>query len=332
MILNKLDWEKYPITVLHIDDQRSVTSALKKICTDVPFLNFHACNHAEKAMAVILNIGPTVILMDIHMPIVNGFEILQQLQEHEMTVDIPVLILTMDSTTETKRRAFQLGANDYVVKTPDKEELVSRLRHHSRAYINHLEHEAASKALLKSQKELTEALTQLTLSSQQDALTHIPSRHSFDLYFQTEWKRALRETTALSLILVNIDSFHDYNAFYGALAGDDCLKEVAIALHTALQRPTDLVSRYNNQEFAILLPNTHGQGAMIIAERLRKKIASLNLEHQAAKNFDMVTISLGTVTTSPMIKHHASDFIQTAHNALQEAKQHGRNQVICKSM
>ncbi|MDX8387175.1 MAG: diguanylate cyclase [Ghiorsea sp.] len=332
MIHNEEDWGQYPVTVCHIDDQRSVTSAMEKMLEDVNYLNIHTCNKPENAIEAILKIGPTVILLDMHMPVTSGQDILQQLQHHDATKDIPALILTMDTSSKTKQNAFHMGANDYLIKTPDKNELVLRLRYHTRSYIDHLEREATYKALLESKQKLKESIEELERSSYLDSLTGISNRRSFDKYFEVEWQRALRETTPLSLIFIDVDFFKQYNDFYGHLAGDDCLKEIASSLQKSLQRPTDLVSRYGGEEFVVVLPSTHGQGAMLIAERLRKNIEALNLDHAESKGFDIVTVSLGTVTTSPMVKHHSRDFIHMADTALYEAKQNGRNQVICKTI
>jgi len=332
MVSSKHDWSQYPVTVFYLDDQRSVTKSVKKMLEHTPHIHYHECNDPQLAIEQILNIGPTVILLDLHMPIMDGFAVLQQLQAHEATQDIPVLILTMDVGTESHKKAFELGANDYLLKMPDKTELILRLRYHTRAYIDHLEREAMYQTLLENKNKLKEVIETLNHSSLEDSSTEIPNRRSFDQYFEVEWQRAMRETTPLSLIFIDIDHFKQYNDFYGHLAGDDCLKEVAQALKNTLKRPTDLLARYNGQEFVALLPNTHGQGAMLLADRLRKKIISLQLEHQQSSTSDVLTISLGIVTTSPMIKHHARDFVHTADEALYEAKKAGRNCVICKSI
>ncbi|MCF6208659.1 MAG: diguanylate cyclase [Ghiorsea sp.] len=332
MVSCKQDWGQYPATVFLIDDQKSVSKAVQKMLSDVEHMNFHACNHPLNAMDEILKVGPTVILLDIHMPMMDGFDILQQLQTHEATRDIPTLILTIDTSVDTKQKAFAMGADDYLIKTPCKTELVLRLRYHTRAYVDHLEREATLQALQEKKQELNKLVLQLEQSSYQDSLTQIPNRRAFDEAFHREWQRALRETTALSLIFIDIDHFKQYNDFYGHLAGDDCLKEVAQALKNTLKRPTDLLARYGGEEFVALLPNTHGQGAMLLADRLRKSILALQLEHQKSSTSDVLTISLGIVTTSPMIKHHARDFVHTADEALYEAKKAGRNCVICKSI
>lgn len=332
MASSKQDESQYPVTVFYLDDQRSVTKSVKKMLQHAPHLYFHECNAPELAIQHILNIGPTVILLDLHMPEIDGFEILSQLQTHEAIQDIPVLILTIDTSITSKQRAFELGASDYLIKIPCEAELMLRLRYHTRVYINHLEREAKHQALLEKQRKLQAMMTKAEQASLEDSLTKVANRRAFDQYFTVEWQRAMRETTPLSLMFIDIDHFKAYNDFYGHVAGDDCLKQVAQALHTTLQRPTDLLARYGGEDFVVLLPNTHGQGAMLIADRLRKAVLSLHLEHQQSLTNVVVSISLGIVTTSPMIKHHANDFIQAANQALNQSKQAGRNCVTCKSI
>ena len=322
---NEQVWEKYPVTIFVLDDQRSFTNSLKKSLSDTPFLHLHTCNQPEDALEQILNIGPTVILLDIHMPIIDGFSILKQLKADEATKHIPALILSVDTDHATRKKAYESGALDYLIKTPDIDELVVKLRHHTRAYIDHLEHDAMQASLVDARNRLKEL-------SPTDPLTNVGNRCSFETLFIQEWQRALRETIALSLIFVDIDRFRHYNSFYGRMVGDDCLKEVAIALKNQLQRPSDFIGRYENDQFVILLPNTHSQGAMLLAEQLRKGIQSLNLEHQDSDLSDFVSISLGVATTSPMVKHKTFDFLNTAEEALREAKSLGMNMVISKSL
>lgn len=328
----KQDWSLYPVTVFLIDDQQSVTKAIKKMLQYDEHIDFHACNEPAQAMREILKVGPTVILLDIHMPMVDGFDILKQLQANEATVDIPVLMLTVETNPEIKIKAFDLGADDYLIKIPHKTELLLRLRYHTRAYVDHLEREATLRALTEKKKELKNLITQLKKASYMDSLTHIPNRRSFDEAFYREWQRALRDTSALSLIFIDVDYFKKYNDFYGHLAGDDCLKEVAQSLQKNLKRPTDMLARYGGEEFVVILPSTDAKGATKVAETLRNHIATLNLEHQDSEISDFVTISLGIVTTIPMLKHQPRDYIHTADKALYQAKQQGRNQVVCKSI
>ncbi|MBL4774534.1 MAG: diguanylate cyclase, partial [Mariprofundus sp.] len=153
-------------------------------------------------------------------------------------------MLSGTDTVEIKAEAFGKGADDYLVKMPHKIELLARLRHHSRTYIEHLERELAIRKLQQERVKLAEAYRKLERLASVDGLTNIANRRHFDEVFDVEWSRAMRETEPLSLLMIDIDCFKQYNDSYGHLAGDECLKLVAASLQQHLQRPTDLVARY----------------------------------------------------------------------------------------
>jgi len=329
---SRQDWSKYPVTVLHIDDQQSVSQALYKTLANVEYLDFHTCDDPTQATDEILRIGPTVILLEIDMPVMDGFAILEQLQKHDATRDIPAIILTLDDSIKTKKKAFELHADDYLIKVPHKTELVFRLRYHTRAYIDHEEQASNLTSLREKERQLNVVIQALELSSYQDALTQVPNRRSFDDAFHREWHRALRESNPISVILIDIDFFKQYNDFYGHLAGDDCLREVAQCLSKTLRRPTDVFARYGGEEFVAVLPSTNADGARIIAEKMRLTVASSGVEHKPSNISEVVSISLGIATTIPLIEHHPRKFIQTADSALYDAKRQGRNCVASKSI
>ncbi|HEY0161341.1 MAG TPA: diguanylate cyclase [Edaphobacter sp.] len=160
-----------------------------------------------------------------------------------------------------------------------------------------------------------------------DALTGLANRRTFDIRIQDEWKRAIREKTPLSLLMVDVDYFKAYNDRYGHPAGDRLLKDIANAMASLPHRAMDLVCRYGGEEFAILLPNTHTEGAMLFAERMREKIANLRREDQDG-TLPSITISVGLSTIRPRdTVTFFDEFLVTADKALYDAKTAGRNQV-----
>ncbi|MDX8396559.1 MAG: diguanylate cyclase [Mariprofundaceae bacterium] len=320
--------------VLLVDDQKSMTLMIEKSLEDWPNIEVHICNDSTRAIEMAEHLGPTVILQDITMPDLDGFELLQKYRNNSVTSNIPIIMLSSNDKPETKAKAkaFARGANDYVVKLPDKIELAARIQYHSKAYIDHLELEAAYKDLAKSRTQLARAYRELEQLSLIDALTGITNRRQFEHRYDYEWKRALRETEPLSLILIDIDYFKQYNDTYGHPQGDECLKQVAQTLKESLQRPTDLVARYGGEEFIVLLPSTPSKGAIHIAEQLRKSILNLNIPHSKSHVHSSISISLGIATTAPMLKHKSDMLIKTTDDALYEAKDQGRNRVICKSL
>jgi diguanylate cyclase (GGDEF)-like protein len=177
------------------------------------------------------------------------------------------------------------------------------------------------------ESELNRVKKELGLLISIDALTEIPNRRGFDKVLELEWRRAMRERKPLSLILIDIDFFKKYNDERGHLEGDICLKKVAKTLLQCVKRPGDFVARYGGEEFAVILPNTNIKGANILAERMRKKIESLNLVNKCMDISKLVTISLGTASVIPSAKTKAEVLFKAADKALYIAKQEGRNRV-----
>ena len=160
-----------------------------------------------------------------------------------------------------------------------------------------------------------------------DSLTSLPNRRSLDKNLDFEWKRAAREGKPLSSILLDIDFFKLFNDTYGHLAGDGCLKEVARSVQIASQRPADLTARYGGEEFAVLLPATEREGAVIVAERIRKEVERLGILHATSSISDVVTVSLGVATLVPTLDISPLELLSKADKALYQAKAAGRNRV-----
>ncbi|MDQ6996797.1 MAG: diguanylate cyclase [Mariprofundus sp.] len=318
--------------LLIVDEQKFVHHGIKKMLRDATDIEIHACYDAKQAVAIAEHVGPTVILQDINMPDISGLDLLAHYRQHPAIADVPVIILSGTSTAEVKADAFQRGADDYIVKMPHPIELIARIRHHSRAYIAHLEREAALNALQKEKLKLAAANLELERLSSLDGLTGIANRRYFDSVFEREWRRAMRETEPLSLIMCDVDFFKLYNDSYGHQPGDECLKLVASSLSEAMQRPTDLVARYGGEEFVILLPGTHAHGAIKVAEQVRHAVLALQLPHEQSTVHACVTISLGAATVAPMVKHQPKELLLAADKALYAAKGAGRNQVICSGI
>jgi len=315
--------------LLIVDEQPFVHKGIRKMLADAPDIEIHSCYEGLKAVHTAEYLGPTVILQDINMPDANGLDLLADYRSHAAIADVPVIMLSGTSTAEVKADAFERGADDYIVKMPHPIELIARIRHHSRAYVEHLEREAALKALQQEKQKLAAANLELERLSSLDGLTGLANRRYFDTVFDREWRRAMRETEPLSLIMCDVDYFKLYNDSYGHQAGDECLKLVATSLQAAMQRPTDLVARYGGEEFVILLPGTHARGAVKIAERARQAILGLQLPHEKSAIHDCVTISMGEATVAPMLKHSPGDLLLAADKALYAAKKAGRNRVMC---
>jgi diguanylate cyclase (GGDEF)-like protein len=176
--------------------------------------------------------------------------------------------------------------------------------------------------------ELVLANRQLELLANLDGLTQIANRRRFDDYLAREWQRHQREQNPLALILIDIDYFKRYNDSYGHQGGDDCLMRVAQAIAQVPQRPTDLVTRYGGEEFAVILSNTETDGALKLANMIQATIAEINIDHQNSDISDCVTLSMGVVSLIPTLEQSTETLISYADKALYEAKAQGRNRAI----
>ncbi|EHU1427184.1 GGDEF domain-containing protein [Acinetobacter baumannii] len=174
--------------------------------------------------------------------------------------------------------------------------------------------------------ELMQQAQQLSLLSQQDALTGLANRRYLDETLDNEWRRALRHETPLTIMMVDIDFFKPYNDSLGHLKGDQCLKDIATGISSIAARSGDLVARYGGEEFLLLFPMTNAQQAKIQAERLMNAIKKIAIVHPCSSVSPYVTISVGVATTIPRLNDSISAFVSRADHALYQAKTNGRNQ------
>ena len=182
------------------------------------------------------------------------------------------------------------------------------------------ERKKTEEKLLALQKEL-EAL------SFKDGLTGIANRRQFDTSLAREWESARQSQQPLSLLLIDVDHFKQYNDLYGHLQGDSCLTEIAQTLRLALVGPRDLVARYGGEEFILVLPDTDLAGAQRVAERCQRLIEKLAIAHAQSPHGQRVTISLGVGTAVPGEGMAPTELMQTVDRLLYQAKQNGRNRI-----
>lgn len=178
------------------------------------------------------------------------------------------------------------------------------------------------------EKNLHNLTSKLESLSYQDSLTDIPNRRMFDITLNQEWKRSCREQQPLSLIMIDIDYFKQYNDHYGHQSGDDCLKTVALSIAKLVNRSSDLCARYGGEEFVLLLPNINLEQATQVAEKCRESIFRLNIPHAAQCPCSVITVSAGVFTITPDKESPPSLLVKNADKALYLAKNNGRNLVM----
>jgi len=307
-----------------------VIEAVRRMLSSEQDIEFHYCNDPVKALETAIEVEPTVILMDLVMPKIDGMKLVRHFLDDSKTKDIPIIVLSSIDAPIDKSVAFSAGASDYIVKLPDKIELIARIQAHSRSYLNKLERDQAFCELKLLKAKLEESNNALQLLSCLDSLTGIANRRRFDEFMQKEWKRAAREGSTLSLIMIDIDFFKLYNDNYGHLKGDEAIRRVVTALNDGINRPADLLARYGGEEFVIVLPDTNIKGAESIAKDLEKNVRRLALPHAYSKVTEFITVSMGIACCEPNQRQNSvSSLIESADQALYEAKKNGRNQIYC---
>ncbi|MGW8286678.1 MAG: diguanylate cyclase [Desulfobulbales bacterium] len=324
----KFSLDHHKIIVLLVDDQQMIAEAVRRALSSQEDIEFHYCQDPSKAVKLASEINATVILQDLVMPEIDGLMMVRYFRVNEATAQIPIIVLSTKEEATIKSEAFQLGANDYLVKLPETIELIARIRYHSQAYITQLERDAAFRALEKSREQLAEANRTLQKLSSLDGLTGIANRRTFDETLSKEWNRAVRDQKPLGLIMLDIDFFKLYNDHYGHQGGDDCLKKVAKGLEAAINRDADFLARYGGEEFSAILPDTDIQGAVKVAEEMRQSIKSLHIEHVKSKVSDIVSISIGVASMIPQNDTEQETLIAAADQALYKAKEEGRDRIM----
>lgn len=322
---------EYAAMVLLVDDQVIIGEAIRRMLADQPDIEFHYCSDPEQALKYAEEIRPTVILQDLVLPGVDGLTLVGEYRARPAMRDVPIIMLSTREDAATKRDSFKAGADDYLVKLPDPIEIIARIRHHSRAYLNQLQRDEAYRALRESQQKLMEANLELQRLSTVDGLTSLANRRHFNSCLEAEWLRASRQQQALALLMIDVDDFKAYNDRYGHLAGDEVLKRVAETMVLHARRSTDLTARFGGEEFAVILPMTPLAGAQQQAQTLCDAIAALQLPHLGSTTGSCVTISVGCAAWVPSRGDSPSLLIGAADFALYDAKHGGKNRVSARN-
>ena len=255
---------------------------------------------------------PDLVLLDVVMPGMNGYEVCRTLKQQILTENVPVIFVTGHSDPTEEEEGLAAGAVDFISKSASPQVIKARVKTH---------------ITLKQQTDLLRVLTR------KDSLTGIANRRHFDETLAAEWRRCAREMKPLSLIMIDIDFFKRFNDFYGHQAGDACLRQVAACIDAGFTRSHDLAARYGGEEFVCVLPDTSLEGAQSKALLLLKTVQALNIIHDKSDvEGQVVTISLGVASTIPRAENVPSDLIRLADRMLYSAKEAGRNTVKSKDL
>jgi diguanylate cyclase (GGDEF)-like protein len=294
-----------PQTILIIDDTPANIEILSSILGAEYGILF--ATSGREALDLVVGQTPDLILLDIMMPEMDGYEVCKRLKANPPTHNVPVIFITALSEEADETRGLEVGAIDYISKPISAPIVKARVR-------NHLQ--------LKRYRDILEDL------SARDGLTGIANRRRLDESLAREWLRGRRNQSPLSVCLIDIDFFKRFNDCYGHAAGDDCLRRVALALASVSRRPADLVARYGGEEFVCVLPDTDAAGADLLADKFRGAVIALGIPHADSTIAGQVTISGGVATAIPTKESSAAELLEAADRLLYQAKKTGRNRVL----
>ena len=291
--------------ILIVDDNPINIKALLEILKTEESYIFLIATNGQKALEVAQTEQPDLILLDILMPDLNGYEVCTYLKQDVQTEHIPVIFITALDSDVDESKGFEVGAVDYIQKPVNALTAKARVK-------THLE--------LKKQRDILKNISSI------DGLTGIYNRGYFNEILMNNWESAKRTGAELALIMVDIDYFKLFNDNYGHVGGDNCLKAVASALNGVITRNIDACYRYGGEEFVTLLPATSLEGALKIAEKQQEAVNQLKYSHESSKVSDYVTISLGVASVQPKkYDKNVEALILLADSALYKAKDAGRN-------
>ena len=249
-----------------------------------------------------------LILLDVVLPDIDGFEVCRRLKADARTSRIPVIFVTSLEEMQDETTGFAVGGVDYIVKPIRAPIVRARVR-------THLD--------LKHARDLLESLAMI------DAVTGIANRRRLDEVLEGEWKRAVRSRASLSIALADLDFFKKLNDTYGHARGDECLRAVAQALRSTARRPTDLVARYGGEEFALVIPDSDAMAMRGLLQNALAAVRNLGLPHSASEVATHVTVSIGAVTVVPAVAGgDPLSTMETVDRLLYDAKHSGRNHAV----
>ncbi len=292
-------------TILIVDDVKVNIDILAELLKSD--YKVRAATSGKKALEIAFSDNPPdLILLDILMPGIDGYEVCRRLKAAAQTKDIPIIFITGKVSEEDEVYGFTIGAVDYITKPFNPIIVKARVNTH---------------AELKRHRDVLEEISYL------DGLTGIPNRRKFDEYVSFVCGFAGRQKTCVSMIMIDIDHFKLYNDHYGHQEGDGCLIRIARAISAIVMRKPDFAARYGGEEFVCVLPNRSRADALEIAETIRTAVEKLEIPHAESGICPYVTISLGVATVVPGDNAACKDLIRAADDALYRAKNSGRNQV-----
>ncbi|MER2493502.1 GGDEF domain-containing response regulator [Catenovulum sediminis] len=296
------------LSILIVDDDKTNRRILKELVEGMAVVLL--AKNGAQAIEKSTELKPDLIILDIVMPDMDGFAVIDTLKNNRETHDIPIIFITANNCFEMEEKGLRLGAVDFIAKPFHGGVVQARVNTHLQSVAH---------------KKLLDQLAHI------DALTTIANRRQFDEVLHKEWQYAYRNRTEFTLAVVDIDYFKSYNDTYGHLVGDKALRSVALALQSQLVRPRDFVGRLGGEEFVIVLPETDVRGAEVSLHNCLNAVRELDIPHENSQCEACVTVSIGSYTCIPENMTDMLNALNFADQSLYLAKDNGRNQLYSQN-
>lgn len=296
--------------ILLVEDSATLRFAMRNYIIDAghePLL----ARSGEEALQLLENTPVDMIIMDVEMPGLNGFETTRLIREWLAGHWIPIIFLTGLNEDEDYREGIEAGGDDYLIKPVSFMIIKAKIR--------------AMERIAEMRDQLNQLNAELEALSQLDSLTQIYNRRTFNELAQAQWALAKRHQQSISALMIDVDHFKLYNDHYGHPAGDACLKKVSHAIKNCLQRSADILGRYGGEEFVVLLPDTDARGALRVAQAISEALENCQIRHDVSPTHNFVTASIGGATCMRTTGHDLEELIKNADRSLYKAKRAGRN-------
>lgn len=290
-------------TILVVDDMTTTLLLIHDLLKDT--YEVKIAKSGTKALEILESPNDIdLILLDIEMPDINGYDVCKRIKNNETIKNIPIIFITGRTSQEDEEYGLNLGAIDYITKPFNKAIVKLRIK-------NYLD--------LKIKNDMLEKL------SMYDGLTNIRNRRFFDETFEKTFNEIKRDKKSLAVLMIDIDFFKPYNDNYGHGQGDETLRKVAKALEKTIKRPSDFVARYGGEEFVILLKDINKDGVEAVANNLLNAVRELKITHEFSKIENYVTISIGASFYNSNSDITKLELLLKADETLYEVKNGGRN-------
>ncbi|MCT7507547.1 GGDEF domain-containing response regulator [Aliarcobacter cryaerophilus] len=290
-------------TILVVDDMTTTLLLIHDLLKDT--YEVKIAKSGTKALEILESPNDIdLILLDIEMPDINGYDVCKRIKNNETIKNIPIIFITGRTSQEDEEYGLNLGAIDYITKPFNKAIVKLRIK-------NYLD--------LKIKNDMLEKL------SMYDGLTNIRNRRFFDETFEKTFNEIKRDKKSLAVLMIDIDFFKPYNDNYGHGQGDETLRKVAKALEKTIKRASDFVARYGGEEFVILLKDINKDGVEAVANNLLNAVRELKITHEFSKIENYVTISIGASFYNSSSDITKLELLLKADETLYNVKNSGRN-------